>query len=74
MRNPERVLEEETLVRRANELARRMYHRLGGSVERNHRFDTSSNNAEILMWDLAVLAFSYIEKTDVETAVSNLIS
>lgn len=59
-------------VSRCNELARLFYEMRGYVVPEGHRFDQASHPDELGMWNLAVLAFDFIEGTDVEDALAQI--
>ena len=68
---PERKHMEENkkIVKEANELARKFYLAHGYNVEKGYRFDQATHPQEQGMWNLAVMAYSFIEGTDVEEAL-----
>lgn len=60
------------IVARCNELAREFYEARGYCVPEGYRFDQSHHPRHVEMWNFAVLAFDYIEGTDVEDALEQL--
>lgn len=62
----------EAIVESANELARRFYAAHGCKVEAGYRFDQAEHPQERGMWNLAVIAFQYLQDTDVEDALAQL--
>lgn len=55
-----------------NRLARRFYAVHGCSVTQGYRFDQATHPDERRMWNLAVLAFDYIEGTDIEDVLAQM--
>lgn len=60
------------IVRRCNDLARWFYAAHGCQVPKGYRFDLACHPPERSMWSLAVLAFDFIEGTDVKGALDQL--
>lgn len=63
-------LTDKEIIKNANELARAFYSAHGNDVEKGYRFDKATHPQEALMWYLAVLAYDYIEGTEVDSALS----
>ena len=59
----------EIIVKKANELARRFYLAHGCNVEKGYRFDKATHPQERRMWNLTRMAYSFIEGTDIEEAL-----
>lgn len=59
------------IVAECNELARRFYESLGYEVEKGYRFDQARHPQERGMWNMAAMAYEYIEGTDVEQALED---
>lgn len=60
------------IVEDCNSLARLFYSAHGYQVPEGYRFDRASHPQELGMWNLAVLAFDYLQDTDVEDALMQL--
>lgn len=60
------------VVTDCNELARKFYLMLGCQVEEATQFQSAIHPTEQLMWRMAVMAYEFIEGTDVESALDSL--
>lgn len=60
------------IIEDANSLARLFYRSMGYQVPKGYRFDQASHPQEIGCWNQAVMAYDFIEGTDVENALSEL--
>lgn len=60
------------IVDRANELARIFYEAHGYEVPKGYRFDKAHHPQEAGMWNLAVMAFAFIDGTNVDDALSEV--
>lgn len=67
-----KVKTDREVVDRANELARVFYKAHGYQVEEGYRFDQAFHPQERGMFNLAAIAFDFIEGTDVEAALEQL--
>jgi hypothetical protein len=63
---------DQQLVDECNELARKFYLAHGNQVDEGYRFDRATHPQEQSMWNLAVIAYDFIDGTDIEDAISNL--
>jgi len=67
---------EEQVVENANKLAMKFYNHFGYELadksETLYRFDMSENLKKRGMWELAKIAYDFIEGTDIENAVANI--
>ncbi len=63
---------EQAIVDRANQLARKFYELRGYLVKEGYRFDQATHPHEIEAWNAAVLAFEFIEGTDVQNALDEI--
>lgn len=61
---------EKQIVDDANELARGFYKLMGYEVKEGFRFDLSCHPQERTCWNMAVLAYDFIQGTDVEGALA----
>jgi len=59
----------EKIIENANKLARKFYLAYGNKVEKGYRFDKANHPQEKGMWDLAVIAYEFIDGTEVEEAL-----
>ncbi len=59
-------------VDRCNELARLFCEAHGYQVEKGYDFSAATHPQERSMWNLAVIAFYYIEDTDVDAALDEV--
>lgn len=62
----------EEIVNDCNELSRLFYKAMGYVVKKGYRFDRATHPQERAVWDQAVVAFEFIEGTDVESALDEL--
>lgn len=58
------------IVDGANALARRLYALRGYAVPEGYRFDRATHPHEVEAWQAAVLAYEFIDCTDVENALA----
>lgn len=65
------IPDDEEIVEKGIELARRFYQSHGYEVGEGFKFFNSKHPTEIGMWNLAVIAFDELLKTDLEDALSN---
>ena len=68
---PEKTDEE--IVKQANELARRFYAALGYQMREEYKFYEATHPQEIMVWNMAVEAYEYIECTDVEDVLDSFL-
>jgi hypothetical protein len=66
------MLTAQQIVDKANALARQFYQSMGYEVREGYRFDQARHPQEQGMWNLAVMAYEFIEGTDVESALSEI--
>jgi hypothetical protein len=66
------VDQEQYIVLQANELARKFYELRGYCVPPGYRFDQSTHPHELEAWNQAVVAYDFIEGTDVLNALDNI--
>lgn len=64
--------DDETIVQKANELAREFYFRMGYQVKEGYRFDRATHPQEVLCWDLAAAAFEKLRDTDIDNALAEI--
>lgn len=60
------------LVDECNQLARLFYKSHGYEVPDDYRFYDARHPQELSMWNMAVLAYDHIARTDIENALSEL--
>lgn len=70
---PEEIKTPREIVNSANELARQFYALQGYEVPEGYRFDQAFHPQERTMWAMAVHAYEFIECTDVEDALNDII-
>ncbi len=63
---------EQEIVDRANELARKFYELRGYVVKKGYRFHLATHPHEVEAWNAAVVAFDFVEGTDVQNALYTL--
>lgn len=63
---------DQEVVDKALELARIIYKSNGYNVPKGFKFYDSHHPQEIGMWNIAVMAFDFIDGTDVESALDNV--
>lgn len=66
------ISDERKIVDRCNELAREFYKGHGYDVPLGYRFDQAEHPQERGMWNLAVIAFDFIEGTDVDDCLAQV--
>lgn len=62
----------EQIIKNANELARKFYRSYGNNVKKGYRFDIAKHPQEKGMWNLAVLAYDFIEGIDIEDVLEEV--
>ena len=70
MKKAPKISEERAIVNRANALAREFYNAYGYEVPEGYCFHEATHPQELSMWHLAVIAFDFIEGTDVADCLS----
>lgn len=60
------------IVDDANELARALYMSQGYDVKPGYRFDRAFHPQERGCWNMAALAYNFIEGTDIKSALANV--
>ena len=60
------------VVRRCNELATLFYKAHGYQVEEGYKMYEATHPQEVGMWNLAAMAFEFIEGTEVEQALAEI--
>lgn len=66
------ALTDAELIAEANELARSFYKLYGYDSPKGKRFDQATHPQEQAMWNLVVLAYEFIEGTDLNDALASL--
>lgn len=65
-------MSDQEIVDKANELARKFYSLRGYAVKEGYRFDRATHPHEVEAWNAAVLAFDFIQGTDVQNALDEI--
>lgn len=60
------------IVQEGNELARQFYRSMGCVVPEDHKFYEARHPQERGCWNLAVIAYEYIEGTDLEECLEEM--
>lgn len=64
---------DQQIVTRGLELAREFYQAHGYQAPEGYKFYESPHPQERAMWDLAVIAFEFLEHTDLDDALTNFL-
>jgi len=63
---------EEEVIEDCNKLAIKFYKKAGFVVEEDYKMYDATHPEEVFYWDLAVLAYDFIEGTDVLSALDEI--